>query len=80
MIESEPQNYEKMLKRNYCDKWIQAMKEEMNCMYKNGVWELAPKKSDMRIVSNRRINRSEHVVRSYIKLGKDYGKHTEKRQ
>ena len=86
MIESEPQNYEKMLKTNDCDKWIQAMEEEMNCMYKNDVWELVPKKSDMKIVSNRwiykikknpgeinNIYRARLVAKGYTQVyGEDY--------
>ncbi|KAJ8756303.1 hypothetical protein K2173_025115 [Erythroxylum novogranatense] len=38
--DNEPTTYEEVLKSSESDKWLQAMKSEMDSMYENQVWTL----------------------------------------
>ncbi|KAF6203143.1 hypothetical protein GE061_003559 [Apolygus lucorum] len=49
----EPENYKEVLESSEKEKWIDAMKDEMNSMKKNKVWELIDRPRDGHVVKNK---------------------------
>ena len=40
LMEGDPTSYEEVMRREHSSKWLKAMKDEMESMSSNGVWDL----------------------------------------
>lgn len=50
---SEPNSYKEMLKSKDKLKWINAMDEKMESLYKNETWKLVPRPKNQKVVGCR---------------------------
>ena len=48
--EDEPMSYKEAVTSKDKDKWLSAMKEEIQSLYKNNTWKLVDRPSDQKIV------------------------------
>lgn len=53
----DPSSYQAAMKRTDKHKWLEAMQDEMNSLYKNKVWTLVERPKNINIVSNRWVLR-----------------------
>lgn len=52
-VNNEPNNYKKAIKSDECDKWKEAMKDEILALAQNKTWILVNKPEDTKVLSNR---------------------------
>ena len=51
----EPTNYEEAMMSPDCDRWLKAMKSEIESMYENKVWTLGDLPDDRQAIENKWI-------------------------
>ena len=66
----EPTNYEEAMMSQDSDKWLEAMKSLIRCVYENKVWTLVDLPDDQQAIENKWIFKRKTDVDSSVTIYK----------